>query len=229
MKNKLQLATILGVTAISNLHSEELTKPANPLVDPCVGIYQRVTTLVASEPERVVEIVSTEVAANQSCSCEVVKAAIKQSKPEVTVVAAIVEAAILAAPEQMRITAQCAIAAAPDATAEVNSVVARLDPNSGDGATQGAKSAIREDAKSGIGENPRSGISDVAHVPNPLDFPGQGTSGSNLGDPTLIGPTPAGSIPASNGANLIPQIIPSVTNPPAPAVINPPVVTPVNP
>lgn len=156
MKQTLHLVTILGVTAISSLHSQELAEPASTLVDPCIGrISRRVTTLVAGDPGRIVEIVSEEVAANRSCSCEVVKAAILQSRLEAKTVAAIVEAAILAAPEHMRITAQCAIAAAPEATAEIQAVLARLDPATGDGGGQSAGSA-------------KSPVENLAYVAIPL-------------------------------------------------------------
>lgn len=224
MKNTLHLVSILGVTAISTLHSEEVAAPAIPPVDPCLGIHQQVTALVAGDPVGILEIVSKEVAANQSCSCDVVKAAIQQSKLEPKTVAAIVEAAILAAPEHMRMIAQCAIAAAPEATAEVQAVVARLDPASGDGSVESAKSA--KSAKAATGPE------DVAYVTNPLDFPAQGPDGLAPGaplngGPTLGGLTPSGSTPAGfGGVTLLPPFTPGVINIP---VTNPPVVTTVNP
>jgi len=204
MKTTLHLATILGVTAISTLRSEEIAKPAGPPLDTCPGIHAQVTALVAGDPARIPEIVSKEVAANRSCSCDVVKAAIRQSKPEPETVAAIVEAAILAAPEHMRMIAQCAIAAAPEATAEVQAVVARLDPASGDGSVESAKSAKSAKAATGPEE--------VAYVTNPLDFPVQGPDG--------LMPNPITLIP------LIPPFFPPVIDVP---VTNPPVVTNVNP
>ena len=197
MKNILRLSTILSVTAITTLHSEELTKTVKPPLDPCVGIYQHVATLVEKDPERIVEIVSEEVSANQSCSCEVVKAAIVQSLPDAKSVAAIVEAAILAAPEQMRMTAQCAIAVAPDAIAEIQAIVARLDPNRGDAAGKSDKSAK-------IANVP---LGDVANATNPLDFPGNGP----------VGPAPGGP----GGIPLFPPIVPTVINPPVVTPVDP--------
>jgi hypothetical protein len=63
----------------------------------------------------------------------------------------------------MRLIAQCAIAAAPDALTDVQAVLAKLDPNSGEAGDSG-KSA--KGAKAPAGE--------VAAMPNPLDFPGKG-------------------------------------------------------
>ncbi len=224
MKKTLHLAAILGITSISTLHSEEIAKPVSPPVDPCIGIHPQVTSLVAGDPGRILEIVSTGVAANPSCSCEVVKAAIQQSKLEPKSVAAIVEAAILAAPEHMRTIAECAIAVAPEATAEVQAVVARLDPASGDSAGESAKSA--KSAKGALVPE------EVAYVTNPLDFPAEGPDGRVPGAPLPGGPTlggwdPSGWAPAGTGGfPLIPPFIPAAVNPP---VSNPPVVTTVNP
>jgi len=130
-------------------------------------------------PSKVLEIVSKEVSAAPACACEIVKAAIEgtQAKPET--VAAIVEAAVIAAPEQMRLISQCAVAIAPDALAEVQAVLAKLDPNRG------------ESASSAKGSKAPAG--EVAAMPNPLDFPGQGP----------IGPPPG----SAGGSSLLPIFV----------------------
>lgn len=128
----------------------------------CGNLSLSVKAAVATEQSKVLEIVTNEISSSPECACEVVKAAIEGSAADVKTVAAIVEAAIAAAPDQMRLIAQCAIAVAPDALAEVQTVIAKLDPNTGDSG-QSAKSAKGE--KSPIGE--------VAAMPNPLDFPGK--------------------------------------------------------
>jgi hypothetical protein len=77
-------------------------------------------------------------------------------------VAQIVASAIGAAPEKMRIIAQCAVAVAPDALPNVMKILAELDPNKGDGPS--AKGGM---AKGGKGK-------EVAVAPgmrNPLDGP----------------------------------------------------------
>ena len=73
------------------------------------------------------------VSKNPERACEIVKQAIVISHADTALVAKIVETACLAAPEQMRIIAQCAIAANPDALAEIQHVLAKLDPATGDG------------------------------------------------------------------------------------------------
>ena len=161
---------------------------ANAAVD-CTALSLSVKIAVASQQSKVLEIVSNEVAAAPSCACEIVKSAIEVSKADVQTVAAIVEAAATVAPEQMRLVSQCAVAVAPDALAAVQAVMAKLDPSLGD-AGSSAKSA--KGAKEPVGE--------VAGMPNPLDFPGQGP----------VGPTPGGP----GGLPIIPLLPPVVIAPP---------------
>jgi len=132
----------------------------------CAKISLSVKAAVAAEQSQVLEIVANEVTASPACACEVIKAAIEGSGADVKTVAAIVETAITSAPDQMRLIAQCAIAVAPDALVEVQAVLAKLDPNSGDSG---------ESAKSAKGE--KAPIGEVAAMPNPLDFPGKGPIG----------------------------------------------------
>lgn len=168
--------------------------PASAEVD-CLKLSLSVKQAVAAEQSKVLEIVSTEVSAAPGCACEVVKAAIEGSGAKVETVAAIVEAAANAAPEQMRLISQCAVAVAPDALAQVQAVIAKLDPNRGESAAKSAKGA-----KAPVGE--------VAAMPNPLDFPGQGPVGPIRGGP--------------GGAPLIPVTPPIIINPPDVTDPNPP-------
>lgn len=152
----------------------------------CLKLALTVKQAVANEHSKVLEIVSKEVSAAPNCACEVVKAAIEGCEAKPKTVAAIVEAAATAAPDQLRIIAQCAVAVAPDALAEVQAVLAKLDPNTGEAAA-GSKS----------GKEPAG---EVAAMPNPLDFPGQGP----------VGPVPGGP----GGAPLFPMMPPVIINPP---------------
>jgi hypothetical protein len=169
--------------------------PASAAVD-CLKLSLAVKHEVVADPSKVLEIVATEVSAAPACSCEIVKAAIEgcHAKPET--VAAIVQAAITAAPDQMRLISQCAVAVAPDALAQVQAVLAKLDPNAGK-ARSSAKSA--KDAKTPVGE--------VAAMPNPLDFPGQGPVAPITGGP--------------GGQPLIPIFPPVIINPPEVSDPNP--------
>lgn len=148
----------------------------------CGKLAISVKAAVSTEQSKVLEIVSKEVASSPSCACEVVKASIEGTGADVKTVAAIVETAITAAPDQMRLIAQCAIAVAPDALVEVQAVLAKLDPNAGDSG-QSAKSA-----KSAKGE--KAPIGEVAAMPNPLDFPGKGPVGPlfPIFPPVIINP-----------------------------------------
>jgi hypothetical protein len=174
--------------------------PASAKVD-CLQLSLSVKHAVAAEQSKVLEIVATEVSATPGCACEIVKAAIEGSSAKPATVAAIVETAATAAPEHLRLISQCAVAVAPDALAQVQAVLAKLDPNRGKSGSN-AKSA--KDAKAPAAE--------VAAIPNPLDFPGQGPSGPIGGGP--------------GGQPLMPIFPPIIINPP---IINPPDVTDVDP
>jgi hypothetical protein len=179
----------------------------------CIALSLTVKHATALEKSRVLEIVSKEVTAAPACACEIVKAAIEGSAANSETVAAIVQSAAVAAPDQMRLVSQCAVAVAPDSLADVQAVIALMDPNLG----ESDKSLKSE--KSPVGE--------VAAVSNPLDFPGSapligqsgqsgqsgqagGTQGSR-GQGT-VGPTPGSmgglgmfpfSPPPSSGAGGI--------------------------
>lgn len=169
--------------------------PASAEVD-CVKLSLTVKHAVAAEQSKVLEIVATEVSAAPACACEVVKAAIEGCSAKPETVAAIVQAAVTAAPEHLRLISQCAVAVAPDALAQVQAVIAKLDPNRGESGPS-AKSA--KDAKAPVGE--------VAAIPNPLDFPGLGPIGPITGGP--------------GGQPLIPIFPPIIINPPETTQVNP--------
>ena len=172
--------------------------PASAEVD-CLKLSLSVKHAVAAEQSKVLEIVANEVGAAPGCSCEIVKAAIVASHAKPATVAAIVEAAATASPEHLRLISQCAVAVAPDALAEVQAVLAKLDPNSGK-AGHSAKGVV--DAKSA-----KDAKGEVATIPNPLDFPGTGPVGPLSGGP--------------GGQPLIP-IYPPPSPPPAPVTkVNP--------
>jgi len=128
----------------------------------CESVGLSVEQRVKIDSSRVLEIVESEIAANPNCACEIVKIAIKASDANESLVADIVEVAITAAPESMRMIAQCAIAAMPDALAAVQAVVARFDPNSGDSTDSSKSSKSGKDSKAAIVVPP-------VKPPNPLD------------------------------------------------------------
>ena len=168
----------------------------------CIKVSAAVKKAVEASPSNILEIVAKQVAANESCACEVVKAAIISSDADKNLVASIVDTAILEAPEMKAIIAQCAIAIAPDAVANVQKVMAKYDAAQGDG-------GYSEKGGMAKGGMEKDVILPAAHKGNPLDFP-DGGSLSNAVGPTIGGP---------GGYPLIPH--------PAPVFIdgNPPVST----
>jgi hypothetical protein len=100
-------------------------------------------------------------------ACEIVKEAIVISRADEALVAKIVETACLAAPEKMRIIAQCAIAAYPDGLAAVQQVLAKLDPATGNGDKASSKSGKETLEKGGIDKTP---IAPVERKASPIDY-----------------------------------------------------------
>jgi hypothetical protein len=111
-------------------------------------------------------------------ACEIVKEAITVAQAEVELVAKIVETACLAAPEKMRIIAQCAIAACPDALPLIQRVLAKLDPATG----------LTADGKSGL---EKGGVEETADMDPPLVPPNI----PPLGNPPIPIDTPPPSPP----------------------------------
>jgi len=165
MKNTLKFALtalLLGAAPLS----------AADAVD-CVKLSQAVKTAVTTDSGKVLEIVAANVAANQSCACEIVKAAIIASDADKALVSKIVNTAILEAPSQLRIIAQCAIATAPEAINNIQSVVEKYDAAGGEGYS--AKGGL-DDSKGGLEKD----VIPTPDGPNPLDYPFQ-----SLNDPIV--------------------------------------------
>jgi hypothetical protein len=83
--------------------------------------------------EALLDLLAKAIIKDPEHACEIVKKAIVISDADADLVAKIVETACIEAPEKMRIIAQCAIAAFPDALEQIQQVLAKLDPAAGDG------------------------------------------------------------------------------------------------
>ncbi|MEO5916519.1 MAG: hypothetical protein ABIS50_19940 [Luteolibacter sp.] len=153
-----------GLALISAVYRESGKKEA---VSDCSKVALSVEQRVKLDVAKVLEVVQSEVAANAGCSCEVVKTAIKSSDADVQLVVSIVETAITASPENMRMISQCAIATMPEAVAEVQALLARLDPNSGDADVYSSKSS--KDSKDA--KDAKVAAIVAPEPPNPLDLP----------------------------------------------------------
>lgn len=162
------LAALTSVLLLANpANARETTSgnAGNEKPNVCLPVFNDVLARVTKTPDKVLEIVSAETAKTPKCACEIIKAAISGSKAKPPTVAAIVEAALNAAPEEhWPVIVQCALAAAPDALREIREIVTRVAGNN--------KSLV--------------GILDS----NPLDFPGSGGNGMSGGGPA-IPPGPA--------------------------------------
>ncbi len=132
----------MGLALLSATYRE----PGKNSEQDCPGLGLSIQQRVKQDPSKILEIVETELAANPSCACEVVKAALTAAGADADLTAQVVEVAATINPESLRLISQCAIAAVPDSLAAVQAVLARLDPGSGESGTS-SKSA--KSAKSG--------------------------------------------------------------------------------
>ncbi|MBX3739660.1 MAG: hypothetical protein KF712_01610 [Akkermansiaceae bacterium] len=132
----------MGLALLSATYRE----PGQKSDQDCPALGLSVQQRVKLEPARILEIVETELAVNPSCACEVVKAALTAAGADAELTAQVVEVAATVTPESLRLISQCAIAAVPDSLAAVQSVLARLDPGSGE---SGYSSKSAKSAKSG--------------------------------------------------------------------------------
>lgn len=154
-----------GLEMISAVYRESGKTEA---VSDCTKISLSVEQRVKLDVTKVLEVVEAEVSANPKCSCEIVKAAIKASETDVAVVVSIVETAINASPENMRMISQCAIASMPEAVAEIQALLAKLDPNSGDsGYSSKSSKSAKDDSKGGK----VASVVSYTEPANPLDTP----------------------------------------------------------
>ena len=156
-----------GLALISAVYRESGKREAT---SDCSKVALSVETRVKLDVAKVLEVVESEVAANPSCSCEVVKTAIKASEADVPLVVSIVETAITASPENMRMISQCAIATMPEAVADVQALLARLDPNSGDADVYSSKSSKDSKDSTDVKDAKVAAIY-APPIPNPLDRP----------------------------------------------------------
>ncbi len=133
----------------------------------CHAVALSVQQQTLLDPANRLALLEEEISANPGCACEIVKSAIRASGGSVSNVANIVEVAATAAPDMMRMISQCAIAEVPESLAEVQAVLARIEPNAGETAAGSSKSA--KSAKSAKGAKVAAITPPVP--PNPLDLP----------------------------------------------------------
>lgn len=121
---------------------------------------------IREAPDKLLEIVASEITANPEKVCEIVKASIKGTDGSSQVIASIVETAAVTKPDSMRLAAQCAVATVPESLSAVQAVLAQLDPagsNLGNGSKDAKDCKDAKDAKDAKEVAPA--------LPNPLDLP----------------------------------------------------------
>lgn len=176
MKNTMKYALVGAVFA--------LAAPSMVAAEGCNDVSQKTVAAIAKSPSKVLEVVSKLVASNEGCSCEIVKAAIIATEADKDLVGQIVETAIAAAPKESSLISTCALAVAPDAQSEIVAVVAKLERGAGDGYS----------AKGGKVVTPPPAVK-----ANPLDFPGLGVVGPEIGSTGGAPLLPAGLPPVNGG------------------------------
>lgn len=97
----------------------------------------------SSTEESLISLVEETIARDPDQACEVVKKAIGMSKAQDALICRIVESAILAAPDQIRLITQCAIASAPDSLTSIQILLATYDA-SGDASSSGKEVSGKE-------------------------------------------------------------------------------------
>ena len=153
----------------------------------CQEFAEEMTDTLHKTPERVLEIVSLKVEASPECACEIVKQAILDTEAPKESVQNIVEVAIIAAPDQMRLISQCAIAIAPDSIKEVQRVLAKFTPQAGE--SYSAKAMMYSTKNSS--KNPSSGIASQGaqnvETVNPLEGPAfVGLNAETIGEEPFV-------------------------------------------
>ncbi len=174
MKNTLKFALVGALLAVA--------APVASAAD-CYAVSKSVAKEIAAKPKHVLTIVSEQIAANEACACEIVKAAIVVTEADKTLVAQIVEQAIEAAPKKVSLITTCALAVAPDAHAEVMEVSAKYAKGAGEGySAKGGHSAKGSDYSSKGGGNGDGNGGNPPSTPaaqfGPLDFIGGDSTGN---------------------------------------------------
>jgi hypothetical protein len=154
----------------------------------CASIGATVKDEVTAKPDQVLVIVSEKIGTNPTCACEIVHAAIKASKADKDLVGEIVFTAVSAAPKESTTIAECAVAAAPEASENVKAALRRAMSD---------KNPVGKSVDKGVVETQQTdlgdfGLSPVAIGGVYLVYPGGGAIGTRLerinGRLVLIGP-----------------------------------------
>ena len=101
--------------------------------DTCSDVANDVSTAVSKDPSKVLMIVEDALVINESCACEIVKAAIVAANADKPLIEQITQTAISVAPKMAAIITECANAVVPGSVAAVEGAtetVAAAEPTS---------------------------------------------------------------------------------------------------
>lgn len=104
-------ACLLGLAAFA------ASSKAKAQTNACDGIAGDVATAVQKDPGKVLMIVEDALVINESCACEIIKAAIAASKADPALVNQIVQTGISVAPKMSGVIMDCANGMSPNAIA----------------------------------------------------------------------------------------------------------------
>jgi hypothetical protein len=99
----------------------------------CIQLAARVEHEIDKTPSEVLNIVRRAIVDNDSCACDVVKAAVKAAKADDTLTGLIVETAVKTKPARFKEIVECAILAKPTAKAQVRAALERVFGTKGSG------------------------------------------------------------------------------------------------
>lgn len=174
MKARISAHATGALLFLSLAHSAPLAHAGGS--SPCDGIARDVTAAVTKDPGKVLMIVEDALVINETCACEVVKAAIVASKADKSTVQQIVQTALAVAPKMSAVIAECAEAAAP-----------------GTGVELAAEQTTKGDAK-----NAANVLPPPAEPPTEASDFGE-ASATNIRGVYLIQPAAAGFVVANTG------------------------------
>ncbi len=94
----------------------------------CDDISRDVSAAIQKDPSKALMIVEDALVINESCACEIIKAAIIASQADSALVNQIVQTGISVAPKMSGVIVDCATAASPGSTISNVETVASVDP-----------------------------------------------------------------------------------------------------
>lgn len=149
---------------------EPVAVDKNDEAEPRTEVYFNESFNSETSQDAIIDHVTKVLLKDPDHACEIVKQAIVVTEADEKLVMRIVEAACMAAPEKMRLIAQCAMAASPDSLQGIQQILAKLDPGAGDSSISGKEVTGKEtiDEKGGKPVPPAAPVFDPlrrAYIP----------------------------------------------------------------